>query len=923
VSYERNKAVKRIKKDALFLIDGSSLLYRSYYGLRPLHTSQGIPTQATYGFCRSIKKLVDDFDPQHLLVVWDSKGKTFRSDLFKEYKATRQAPPSDLFVQKEQILSFIDLAQIAQISKSGYEADDLIYSIAKDHKDKEIVLIGPDKDLHQLISSKLIVLDPLKKEIFDEKVFFDKHGFKPEKLAFFHAIVGDPSDNIPGVKGIGKKGATELVIQFKSLDDLYKNLYKVKKERTRNLLEESKDNAFLSLKLFSLKYIKTPISLKKMQFDKNNWKNANPLFRELEFKSLIVHGGPAIHRGENQTSFLQQQQEKIGKRAKKTQWKCIIIRDENEVKKLIKQLKEKKFIALDTETTGLNPLQDDMVGLSLAYDTKKAYYIPFGHTNNQQLEKEFILASFKPLLISKTIKKSLHNAKFDELVLWHQGIELNGITFDTLLAANLLRKEWDKIGLKKLSLRYLEEKMDSFKDILGKRYKTFSEVPIPRAATYAAHDSLQTFKLTKIFKKELSKEKKFKKIFEKIELPLSNVLFDMERTGIKLDVDLIKELEVKVQQKLHTIEKKIFATLSAKQLKKYEEINLNSPKQIETLLFDELKLPVSKKSMKGQRSTDQEVLNELSKIHPIPGLILQYRELYKLKSTYIEALPKSINPETNRIHTSFSQTIVATGRLSSSDPNLQNIPATGDFGLKIREAFVAPTGKQLLSADYSQIELRVLGHVTGCKKLIDAFLHDQDIHKRTASELFDVPLKKITHEQRQIGKRINFGIIYGLTPYGLAKDIGIKQSEAKKYIEKYFEQHPKIAEWIEKTVAQAEKDGFVETWLGRRRYVPGLKEKNRTLYEAARRIAINTPMQGTAAEIMKLAMINVHNALIAKKLKSVIVLQIHDELLLECPNEELKKVEKIVKKEMESVVKWQIPLTVTIRTGKNWAKITK
>lgn len=907
--------MERIKKDALFLVDGSSLLYRAYYGIRPLRTSTGVPTQAVYGFCRAIKKLIDDFDPQHLIIVWDSKGKTFRSEIFTEYKATREAAPSDLFIQKELILEFLELIDVAQVSRTGYEADDLIYSIAKERKNKDIVLIGPDKDLHQLISPKLLILDPMKKEIIDEKVFYDKRGFKPEKLCFYHAIVGDPSDNIPGVRGIGKKGATELVKQFESLKELYENIDNVKKERTRTLLLEGKKNAFLSRKLFSLKYVKTGISLKDMQFDKTNWRKANNFFRELEFKSLVV-AGP---KQEIQTSIVG-----AGKKEGKiAPWKCVIVKDEKTLDALLNKVKEKKLFALDTETTGLSPLRDTLVGFSVAYDTKKSFYIPLAHLKDGQLDAESVLKKWKSVFASSSIKKILHNAKFDQLVLFHSGLELDGITFDTLLSANLLRHASVKIGLKALSMRYLGEKMETFKDLLGKKYKTFDQVPITEAATYAAHDALQTFKLSKVLKKALAKEKALQKIFDKVEMPLSSVLFDMERTGIMFDASSLKEVNTKVKRKLATIEKKIFSALNKNQLVEFKEINLNSPKQIEVLLFDELKLPVIKKSMKGKRSTDQEVLSELSKKHPIPGLILQYRELFKLKSTYIDALPEYVNPKTKRIHTSFSQTIVATGRLSSSDPNLQNIPASGEFGLKIREAFVAPRGSQFLSADYSQIELRVLAHMTKDKNLCDAFLDSIDIHKQTAAQIFDVPVDKVTHEQRQVGKRINFSIIYGLTPFGLSRDLGIKQGEAKKYIEKYFAQYPKVAEWIEHTVEEAKKRGYTQTLMGRRRYVPGLREKNRSLYESARRIAINSPVQGTSAEIMKVAMINIERTLIKEKLKSKIILQIHDELLLECPNDELKTVENLVKKEMESAVRWDIPLTVALRTGKNWAKTTK
>lgn len=920
------------------MIDGSSLLYRSYYGLRPLHTATGTPTQATYGFCRSIKKLIDDFDPKYLLITWDSKGKTFRSDIFEEYKATRQEAPSDLFVQKEDICEFAELAGIPQISKPGYEADDIIYSMVHDHKDKNIVIVGPDKDLHQLVSPNVVILDPMKKEVIDETVFFNKMGFEPKKLSFYHALLGDSSDNIPGVRGIGKKGATELVQQFESLDDLYANLEQVKKERTKKALEANKENAYLSLKLFSLKHIKLPITLKDIVFDKNNWKNANPLFKRLEFKRLIIEGGETT-TSEEQTTFLQQgitshERKKTSSTesglnppvdggSKKVLWKCTIIRDEKGLESLVKKIQEKKLFALDTETTGLRPLQDELVGISIACDTKRAYYIPFSHENNAQLNRETVLEKLKLVFSSSSIKKTLHHTKFDQLALFQYGIEVKNIVFDTLLAANLLRKEWSKIGLKKLSISYLNEKMESFADVLGKKYKTFDQVPIPEAATYAAHDALQTLKLTKILKKELSSQKKLKKIFETIELPLSQVLFEMEKTGIKVDPKILQNLETAIKRKLSTIENKIRGALQHKKIEKPEEINLNSPKQIERLLFDDLKLPVSKKSQKGQRSTDQEVLSRLSEQHPVPGLILKYRELFKLKSTYIEALPKVINPKTKRIHTSFGQTIVATGRLSSSDPNLQNIPASGEFGLKIREAFVAPHGSQFLSSDYSQIELRVLAHLTGDKNLIESFLADEDIHTRTAAEIFEIDRKKVSHEQRQIGKRINFGIVYGQTPFGLSKELGIKLGEAKEYINKYFERYPAVASWMEDVVAEAMKNGFVETLMGRKRYVGGLKERNQTLFQAARRVAINTPVQGTSAEIMKLAMINIARKLEKKKLESKLILQIHDELLLECPSQELDIVGKLVKTEMESVVKWKVPLIAKIRTGKNWAKITK
>ena len=921
--------MQKIKTNSIFLIDGSSLLYRSYYGIRPLHTLKGTPTQATYGFCRSIKKLIDDFDPKYLLLVWDRKEKTFRSNIFPEYKATRQAPPNDLFIQKEQIIEFAHLIKIKQISKPGYEADDLIFSIVQENKKQQIILIGPDKDLHQLISKNILILDPLKKEIIDEDTFINKRKFIPGKLAFYHSLLGDASDNIPGVKGIGKKGATNLVQQFDSLDNLYENLNKIEKPRIKKLLEEHKQNAFLSYKLFSLKYTKTKTPIQKMLFDKNNWKNANEFFQELEFTSLIDHSHlnktQKTDTKEKQTSFLQASLPNKNTSSEKN-WTCIIVQKESDLQKLIMHIKIKRKFAIDTETTGLNALEDSLVGLSIATENKNAYYIPINHCSIKkegQLEKSFVLTKLQPILENNKIKKILHHTKFDQLVLWQDNVKIKGIFFDTLIAANLLRKEWSKINLKSLSMQYLNEKMSSFSDVLGKKYKTFAEVPINDAALYAAHDALQTFKLAPLLKKELKKEKKLDKLFNEIEMPLSQVLFQMEKTGISLDTKILEQIEKDVDKELTIIEKKIEAAIHYKQKEKTQLINLNSPKQIEELLFNKLKLPVTKKSITGQRSTDQEALLELSKIHPIPGLILKYRELFKLKSTYLKALPKSINPKTNKIHTSYSQTLVTTGRLSSSNPNLQNIPAGKNHGIRIRSAFIAQKGTHFLSADYSQIDLRVLAHLSGDKNLINAFLKNKDIHIQTASQIFSIPKEKVTNQQRQMGKKINFSIIYGLTPYGLSKDLGIKQSEAKRYIQKYFDQYPLVAKWIEKTVEQAKADGFVQTLFGKKRYIPGLQEKNKSLYEAARRIAINTPVQGTSAEIIKLAMIKIYNSLQTKQLKSKIILQIHDELILQCPTQEIDFIKKLVKKQMETVISWKIPLIITVRTGKNWAEITK
>lgn len=926
----------RIKEGALFLIDGSYLLYRSYYALRPLQTSSGIPTQATYGFCRAIKKMIDDFDPHNIILVWDSKGKTKRKEVYEQYKATRQAPPSDLFVQKEQIMEFAKTIGLHQVAESGYEADDLIGSIVKDYKGEQIIIVGPDKDLYQLISDNVLVFDPFNDRIIDTQTLKKEKGFGPDKVAFFYSLVGDTSDNIPGVKGIGKKTAQELVNSFDSVKDLYNNLDKVKKERTRKLLEESKENAFLSFKLFSLEYHKVKLNKKDYEFNKNNLINAADFFKKFEFTSLLkdliktfgkkVVGGEVETRQQKSEHQLSMFDEAMIKKAHKVQkWRCHIIRKEEELYDLIEKLKQVKEFALDTETTGYKPLIDEFVGISFAFNKKEAFYIPVGHSNEKdgdQLKLEFVLEKLKPILENKKIKKILQNAKFDQLVLSKYGIEVENVSFDTLIAAHLLKKrDEEKINLKALSVRLLDEKMKTFKEVIGK-YTSFDQVPVAVAAEYGAHDSLQTLKIKYVLQKELNAEKKLKKLFTDLEMPLSFVLYEMEKVGIKLDAEKLEEIGKEIDTDIKKIKRKI-DSLIEHFTKGKKEINLNSPSQVESFLFKELNLPVIKKTSKGKSSTDQEVLLKLSEIHPIPGLIAKYREYTKLQSTYIQSLIKQMNPKTGRIHTSFSQTMTATGRLSSSDPNLQNIPATSDHGIKIRSAFVAPRNKIFLSADYSQIELRVLAHLTKDKNLINAYKKDEDVHALTASQIFDVPLDKVTHKQRQLGKRINFGIMYGLTPYGLSKDIGIKPGEAKEYMDKYFATYKGVFNWFEKIISQAGKDGFVQTLFGRKRYLPGIKEKNRLLFESAVRMAKNTPVQGTASEIIKLSMIKLYEELKKSKLDAKMVLQIHDELIIELPKEELPKVEKIVEKCMENVIKWEIPLKIALRSGKNWEQVTK
>lgn len=899
---------KQIAKHTLFLIDGSSFLYRAYYALRPMTTPQGVPVGAVYGFCRMIKKLLDDFQPEHLVLTWDSKGPTERHEMLSSYKATRQAAPSDLGTQKELIQKFADIIGMCQVQKPGVEADDLMYSLAQDFVQQgyEIILVTSDKDMGQMVSDKILMYDAFKDIMLDQKAVEEKYGFPLEKLPFYFALIGDTSDNIPGVAGVGPKTAVELVQKFESLEDLYKKLDQVPRERTRELLTTNKENAFLSKELFLLRYHKLGLEIDHCKIALAQWTAARHFFEELSFKSLLKEM-PA--------------KEKLEWLSEKHGFSFTWITDEAELERVCHEIKKKRCCAFDTETDGLSPYQAHIMGISLCCEVGKAYYIPLNHAAiSQQLSQEQVLAHLKPIFESETIKKYAHNAKFDQLVLSKFGIEVNDIAFDTLLAAHLVTPDGQRLGLKFLSTSLLQQEMVSYDDLMKTGpYKNFADVPLDKATEYAAGDAHQTFQLVPILEAKLKEQKQWK-LYTTIELPVNRVLFEMEKEGIICNPEVLHEVDKKVSHELKIIRNKIVSFLGDK----YKDVNLSSPKQIEEILFHTLKLtPVKKTSKKTGFSTDQEVLNELAKTHPIPGLILRFRELSKLKSTYIDALPTYINPLTGRIHSSFSQTGTATGRLASSEPNLQNIPVDIDHEFSIRDAFEAPRGERFISADYSQIELRVLAYFSQEPQLINAFVKGEDIHALTAAGIFGVKLDEVTSKQRQLGKRINFSIMYGLTPYGLSKDLDISVADAHEYITKFFEQYPKVSAWMERVIEETKEHGYVTTHWGRRRYLPGIYEKNKTLYDLAHRMAINTIAQGTSAELVKLGMIQVHEQLQKMNDGAKIVLQIHDELLITVPTDAVEKTEKFVTKTLESVVDWNVPLVVNTRHGKTWGDVTK
>lgn len=907
-----------IKPGALFLVDGSYLLYRSYFAIKPLSTSTGIPTNAVYGFCRALKKLIDTFNPAHLAIVWDTKGGSFRNTVYPPYKAHRPPPPSDLMQQKELILQFINLVGISNVLLEGYEADDLLATLARQQLAIQTAIVCADKDMYQLLDDPtVLIVDLFKERIFDAGEYTQEKGYPPSKIPFFHALIGDSSDNIPGVKGIGEKSAKELVQTFDSLDELYKNLNKITKTRIHTALTTHEADARLSLELFSLANAPLNYTLADFNFLTSQWSQARSFFQTYEFTSLA---GTVMPQPQ---AIAQQSVATIQDHG----WQSVIIDTEIALENLYTKLCSAKIYSLDTETTGLSSQTMEMVGMSFCIESGISYYLPFAHPANnshKNLDLTTTLKVLKNTLENETHLKVLHHAKFDAHVLSKYGITLKGITFDTLIAANLVREKNASIGLKELSMRLLHEHMSTYEEILGKQYKHFGQVPLERAALYGAHDARQTLVLMPILQKQLHQHPELEQYFQKIDMPFSNLLFRMESTGILLDINQLEKIDRQVSEELTHIEEKLAAATPQQQLSIDDSsINFNSPRQIEHLLFDVLKLPSTIKTSKGSRSTDQEVLEKLSHLHFIPGLILKYRELTKLKSTYTQPLAKDINQKTGRIHTTFSQTLVTTGRLSSSNPNLQNIPTSSSYGKMIRSAFVAAPGHSLLSADYSQIELRILAHISQDPALCKAFHEDKDIHSQTASQLLKIEQSSVTPEQRQLGKQLNFSIMYGLTPFGLAQDMNIPLKEAKAYIDGYFSTYSHVKEWMDRTIDAGKQDGFVSSLWGRRRYIPELLETNKTVFEGGKRAAINTPIQGSAADLMKVSMLLIDRMLEANKLQAKILLQIHDEIILEIQDQEMPQVESIVRTAMEHAVEWRIPLKVALRAGRDWGEITK
>ena len=881
----------------LYLIDGSSYIYRAFYAIRQyLSNSKGLPTNAVFGFSNMLLKVLKEEKPDYLAIAFDPRGKTFRHEEYKEYKAQRPDMPEDLVPQIPYIHKLVDAFNIPIIMKEGYEADDFIGTVAKRAREKgfTVTIISGDKDLLQLVEKGIVVKDTMKDKTYDSDAVKERFGVGPSSLVEVMALMGDKIDNIPGVPGVGEKTAVELIKEFESIDNLYKNLPKVKREKLRQNLDIHREEAELSRRLCTIDIdMPVEIDLEELKLKEVNEKELVNLFKELGFSKLL-------------------REFTVKKEVSKKEYQSIS--DKDTFDELITKLKNAKEFAIDLETTHKEPMRADIVGLSFSFKENEAFYIPVAHEYAgapEQLGREKVLSSLKPLLEDAAIKKSGQNIKYEILVLGNAGIDLKGVSFDTMLASYLINPSRRQHNLEEIALEYLDYKMTTYKEVVGtgKKEIGFQEVDIETATNYSGEDADITFTLSAILSPML-KEKGLDKLFSEVELPLVNVLAEIERNGVRIDVDCLQEMSKSIAVKLDELNSTIYSLAG-------REFNINSPIQLREILFDELKLTPLKKTKTGY-STDVNVLEQLALQHELPAQMLNFRQLSKLKSTYVDALPLLINPKTGRIHTSFNQTVAATGRLSSSGPNLQNIPIRTELGREMRKAFIADKGNLLLSADYSQIELRLLAHLSGDEALILAFQKGEDIHTSTARDIFGVFPEMVTSDMRRVAKAVNFGIIYGISPFGLSRELGIPQKESREYIDGYFARYPKVKEYMENTKKKAYEKGYTTTILNRRRYIPELEAKNKNVREFGERTAINTPVQGSAADLIKVAMINIHNKIKEKNLKTKMILQVHDELVFEVKESEMEQVRKFVKKEMEGVMELKVPVVVDINIGRNW-----
>ena len=904
----------------LVLVDGSSYLYRAFHALPPLTTSKGQPTGAVKGVLNMLKSLLKQYPDSPIAVVFDAKGPTFRDEMFEQYKSHRPPMPDDLRAQIEPLHAAVRALGLPLLCVDGVEADDVIGTLARQSADagRAVVISTGDKDMAQLVDEHITLVNTMTNTVMDIQGVHDKFGIGPELIIDYLALMGDKVDNIPGVPGIGEKTALGLLTGVGGgLDVIYNSLDKVPELPIRGAkklpekLEEHKEMAYLSYQLATIKLdVPLEVQVDALQPSPVNREALIELYREMEFKTWLDDllreakaAGQASDSGEAAEQAQENQYEIITEQADFERW--------------LGKLAAAELFAFDTETTSIDAQRAELVGISLAVQPHEAAYIPVAHSYMgvpDQLDRDKVLAALKPYLEDPAKAKVAQHAKYDINVLAHYDIRVQGVAFDTMLESYVLDATATRHDMDSLSLKYLGQGTIKFEDIAGKGSKqlTFDQIALEQAGPYAAEDADVTLRLHQTLWAKLQPQASLARVLQEIEMPLMPVLARIERNGALVDANLLGKQSIELGDKMVALERQAFELAG-------EEFNLGSPKQLGAILYEKQGLPVLSKTAKGQPSTAEAVLAELAEQgFELPQVIMQYRSVSKLKSTYTDRLPEQINPRTGRIHTSYHQAVAATGRLSSSDPNLQNIPIRTTEGRRIRQAFVAPKGYKLLAADYSQIELRIMAHLAQDAGLLDAFKHDLDVHRATAAEVFGVELDEVSSDQRRSAKAINFGLIYGMSAFGLAKQIGVDRKQAQAYIDRYFARYPGVLSYMERTREQASEQGYVETLFGRRLYLPEIHAKNQAMRKAAERTAINAPMQGTAADIIKRAMIKVAAWLNDSSLDARVIMQVHDELVLEVREDQIDAVTKGLKEHMAQAAELDVPLVVEVGVGDNW-----
>ncbi|MBO9548647.1 DNA polymerase I [Pseudomonas sp.] len=911
----------------LVLVDGSSYLYRAFHALPPLTTSKGMPTGAVKGVLNMLKSLRKQYPDSLFAVVFDAKGGTFRDAMFAEYKANRPSMPDDLRVQVEPLHASVRALGYPLLCVEGVEADDVIGTLARSSatQGRPVIISTGDKDMAQLVDGHVTLVNTMTGSVMDVAGVHEKFGVGPEHIIDFLALMGDKVDNIPGVPGVGEKTAVGLLTGIGGgLSDLYANLDKVPTLAIRGAktlpakLEEHRDSAFLSYELATIKCdVPLDVEVEALVCGEPDREALLALYSEMEFKSWVAEVQRDAQRGASKAG--DDMAPVADEPAAKVEPKYETILDQARFDAWLEKLRQAPLFAFDTETTGLDAQQAQLVGLSFAVEPHEAAYVPLAHDYEgapAQLDREAVLLALKPLLEDPAKAKVGQNAKYDINILANNSpaIEMRGVAYDTMLESYVLNSTATRHDMDSLALKYLDHTTIAFEDIAGKGAKqlTFNQINLDKAGPYAAEDADITLRLHHALQARLAQTPSVQPVLMDIEMPLVPVLAKIERQGALVDAALLQVQSGELGVKMAELEQRAYALAG-------EEFNLGSPKQLGAILYDKLGMPVLSKTAKGQPSTAEAVLDELAEQgYPLPEVLMQYRSLSKLKSTYTDKLPGQINPRTGRIHTSYQQAVAATGRLSSSDPNLQNIPIRTAEGRRIRQAFVASPGYKLLAADYSQIELRIMAHLAKDEGLLHAFRNDLDVHRATAAEVFSVALEDVTTDQRRSAKAINFGLIYGMSAFGLAKQIGVDRKQSQDYIDRYFARYPGVLAYVERTRAQAAEQGFVETLFGRRLYLPDINAKNPALRKGAERTAINAPMQGTAADIIKRAMVNVDNWLSESGLDARVILQVHDELVLEVREDLVEQVKDEIRTHMSNAAQLDVPLVVEAGVGSNW-----